>query len=103
MSTNSDLRFSKLTFADLKSEFRLTCDDLWGCALAWWFATAGEMNDRGLPIPSQWEYEPGPLGGINPDAYETPFCAYASDAALVKFGGLMFRYAQLLMSNGKSY
>lgn len=88
----------------LMQEYRLTCDgDTWGNTMAWWFAVAGEMHERGLDIPADWQYRPSPLGGKNDDAYETPICEEASDDALILFGRAMNRYATILKAAGKDY
>lgn len=92
-----------LTFADLKAEYALSFDDPWGTTMAWWFAIAGEMYSRSLHIPTEWQYQPGLGGGVDPDAYETHFCTEATDHALIKFGNLLFRYAKCLERHGKAY
>lgn len=82
--------------SDLMKEFRLVqSGDWWGDTMAWWFAVAGEMYSRGLPIPSAWKYEPG-LAPKQPDLYETEICEQASDQALVLFGRALHRYAGIL-------
>lgn len=93
-----------MTARQLMQEFRLNCGgDAWGETRGWWFAVAGEMDDRGLAVPDEWRYRPSPMGGVNPDAYETPFCAEASDEALLLFGRAMNRYAGILKRSGKDY
>lgn len=93
-----------LTASDLMKEFRIAqSGDWWGDTMSWWFAVAGEMWERGLPIPAEWKYRPSPLGGKEPDAYETPICEDASDDALRLFGRALTRYAAKLKAAGKDY
>jgi hypothetical protein len=61
------------------------------------------MYERGLPIPAEWQYRPSPLGGKDPDAYETSICETASDDALRLFGRALNRYAAMLKAAGKDY
>lgn len=91
------------TFEDFMQEFRLMCDDSWGDTLEAHFAAAGEMNERGLDIPAEWEYRPGLFGGKDPDSYWTDMCEGMSDEDLEKVGRFMFRYARLLKRAGKDY
>jgi hypothetical protein len=44
-------------------------------------------------LPSFSHLSWSPLGGRDPDAYVTPFCARASDDALRLFGRALNRYA----------
>lgn len=94
-----------LSANELMQEFRLSYDggDAWGSTMGWWFAVAGEMNERGLDIPGAWQYRPGLGGGKDPDAYETPICEGATDTALQLFGRAMNRYAAKLKAAGKDY
>lgn len=94
-----------MTANDLCSEFRLCFDgsDPWGSTMAWWFAVAGEMYARGLPIPAAWRYRPSPMGARDPDAYETPICEAADDVALILFGRMLARYATCLKKGGMDY
>lgn len=94
-----------LNARDLMQEFRLFSGDgdWWGTTLAWWFAVAGEMWERGLDIPADWHYRPSPFGGRDPDAYETPICEAATDIALLLFGRALNRYAAILKRAGKAY
>lgn len=89
----------------LMGEFRLVFDasDPWGSTMAWWFAACGEMWERGLQIPPAWQYRASPFGGRDPDAYETPIVAEATDAGLVIFGRAMNRYAAKLKRCGCDY
>jgi hypothetical protein len=93
------------TFADLKSEFRISSDgDDWGNAMHWWFAIAGEIHEhREWNVPDAWRYRPG-LSAI-PDAtdYAAEACHNATDDALTEFGALIHRYARALKRAGKSY
>ncbi len=94
-----------LTASDLMQEFRLFYDggDSWGTTMAWWFAIAGELNERGLYIPDAWKYRPGLGGGKDPDAYETEICEAATDDGLQLFGRAITRYAAMLKTAGKDY
>jgi len=89
---------------ELKAEFRLHSDgDPWGTTMAFWFAVAGEMYVRGIPIPDAWRYRPSPLGAKDPDAFETEICEQAGDETLAAFGALLNRYAGFLKRAGKDY
>ncbi len=93
-----------LNATQLMREYRLaTSGDPWGDTMGWWFAVAGEMYERDLPIPAEWRYRPSPLGSKDPDAYETPICSMATDEALRLFGRALTRYADRLRAAGKDY
>jgi|SRR5215472_1875449 len=95
---------TELTARDLMAEFRISADgDWWGNTMGWWFAVAGEMWERGLPIPDSWQYRPSPFGGRDPDAYETEPCERATDHALILFGRALHRYAGILKKAGQDY
>lgn len=48
---------------DLMQEFRIHVGgDCWGTTMAWWFAVAGEMWERGLAVPDVWKYRASPFG-----------------------------------------
>lgn len=97
-------RAGELSAKALMQEYRTDCgSDPWGHTMAWWFAVAGEMWERGISVPYEWQYRASPFGGRDPDAYETPLCAAASDQALILFGRAMNRYATNLKTNGKDY
>lgn len=87
---------------ELLSELRMICDDSWGDSMEAFFAVAGELLDRGLPIPAAWEYKPG-MSPKDPDSYWTDVLEEASDEALQSFGKFLFRYTCLLHKHGKSY
>lgn len=91
------------SFQNLKDEFRLTGNgDVWGNTMAWWFAVALEMNDRGLTIPDEWKFRAG-AGRSDADTLEGEACQQASEEALEEFGALLNRYADYLKFKGKSY
>ena len=92
-----------LRYRDLIDECNLTYSgDAWGNTMSWWFAVAGEMYTRNLPIPVEWRYRPG-VSPKEPDAYETEVCEHASDGALIHFGNVLHRYANKLKAAGKDY
>ena len=90
------------SYADLKAEYNLDSSDPWGTCMAWWFAVAGEMFERGLWVPEEWRYWPSPPAR-DPDQYEAEICMRAGDAALSRFGDVLNRYASRLKKAGKSY
>lgn len=93
-----------LSACDLMKEMRIGASgDWWGTTMAWWFAVAGEMDERGLDIPKEWRYRPSPFGGKEPDMYETEVCEGATDSALLTFGRALTRYAAILKKAGKDY
>lgn len=93
-----------LTARDLMKEMRLAqSGDWWGDTMAWWFAVAGEMWERGLAIPDAWRYRPSPLGAKDPEQYETEVCEEATDEALLLFGRALSRYAAKLKAAGMDY
>jgi hypothetical protein len=93
-----------LSASDLMAELRAGADgDWWGTTMSWWFAVAGEMWERSLPIPDEWRYRPSPFGGKDPDAFEAEICEQATDEALRLFGRAMNRYAAILKKAGKDY
>lgn len=94
-----------LTLDDLKAEYRLSGDagDPWGTCMAWWFAVAGEMFERGLNVPDDWHYRPGAGGGRDPDSSEGEICLEASDEALEAFGGVLCRLYGILKAKGLDY
>jgi len=97
-------RISELSARDLIWEMRLTHGGAaWDTTMEWWFAVAGEMYERGLPIPHEWKYRPSPLGAIDRDQYEARIVAEASDTALILFGCALSRYASHLKESGQSY
>jgi len=59
--------------------------------------------DACRPVFDEWRYRPSPLGAVNPDAYETPYCSAATDDALRPFGRAMNRYTDMLRKHGRSY
>lgn len=96
-----------LSYADLKNECRLTyCGDKWGDIMNWWFTIAEEIyhNRPNLSVPTEWQFKPSPLGNCNePDNYTTTIIEAATDNALMKFGALIHRYAEMLKTAGQSY
>ena len=76
--------------------------DWWGDTMAWWFAVAGEMYERGLDIPAAWRYRPG-ISPKEPDRYETEICEAATDDGLRLFGRALTRYAAKLKAAGRDY
>jgi hypothetical protein len=90
---------------NLMGEFRLCFDgsDAWGSTMEFWFAVAGEMDERGLDIPADWRYRPSPLGGKDPDSHVTPIMEAATDDALRLFGRALTRYAGILKRAGEDY
>ena len=93
-----------LNAQNLMKEMRIAqSGDWWGDTMEWWFATAGEMWERGLDIPADWHYRPSPMGGKDPEAYETEVCEGATDDALRLFGRALNRYAGILKKAGKDY
>lgn len=93
-----------MTASELMQEFRSAqSGDWWGDTMAWWFAVAGEMWERGLTIPEKWRYRPSPLGGKEEGQYETEICEQADDDALLIFGRALDRYAAKLKAAGEDY
>jgi hypothetical protein len=92
-----------MTYDQLKAELRLIEDDPWGTCMSWWFATAAELFERGVYLPGGWQYRPSPMGAIDPDAYESPIVAEATDDDLLRFGCLLDRYTSKLKASGKAY
>jgi hypothetical protein len=93
---------SALKASDLMQEMRVAqTGDWWGDTMSWWFAVAGEMYTRNMPIPTEWHYRPG----INPkdDSYEAEICEQAGNQALLIFGRALTRYAAKLKQAGKDY
>lgn len=89
---------------EFKNEFRLVCSDTWGEALGAWFECAGQMNKRGMPIPSEWEYSPGLGGdGTEPDSYWYELFENSTGNMLREIGNFLFRYCQYLKYNGVDY
>lgn len=73
------------TLEDIQDEYSVQDDDL-PTALEWWFKIAGELHDRGAPIPEDWKYDPGALGkGVSPDDYDAIMLAAATTEVLMKF------------------
>lgn len=93
-----------LSAHDLFKEMRVGASgDWWGTTMQWWFAVAGETNERCLEIPPEWHYRPSPLGGKEPEQYETEVCEGATDVALRLFGRALHRYAGMLKKAGRDY
>jgi len=92
-----------LTASNLMSEMRFAqSGDWWGDTMGWFFAVCGEMHERDLPIPAQWQYSPG-ISPKDPDLYESRVCEVASDAALLTFGRALHRYAAILKAAEMDY
>lgn len=93
-----------LDFEALRTEYNMTGDgDAWGQCMAWSFAAIGELYERGETIPDEWHYRPSPLGGRDPDAYETPICAAATTEALWRMARVLVRMAAILRARGEDY
>lgn len=96
------------TYADLKADFRIDLrSDPWGHTLHHWFMVADEIYFRRprLCVPADWQFRPSPLGP-NSDDDGDPFSETlraADDAAVLRFGNLLSRYADRLRHAGKSY
>lgn len=96
-----------MTFAQMKDEYRLSCDgDAWGNAMAWWFTIADEIhfNRDCLECPASWRFRPSPLGASNDDDdYIVGVVRDVDDVALIRFGRLIDRYARALRHAGQDY
>ncbi len=96
-----------MTYADLKSHFRLACSgDRWGDAMGALFPVAAELYYRGDSVkPDEWRYRPGAMGGDprEPDDNWYDVARDASTATLERFGALLNRYTDLLRAAGRDY
>ena len=92
-----------------KEEFRMICADTWGDACEAWFEAVGQMNKRGLPIPSKYEYNAGKdFQGSNdkgtcPDSYWHEMFENSDTEDLVKIAEYLFRYCDYLRFKGIDY
>lgn len=92
------------TISDFKNEYKIAFSgDFWGSAMDAWFECAGHLNNRGLSIPSEWEYSPGLGGGMEPDSYFYDIFNDCDDELLINIGNLLFRYCQFLKYKRMDY
>lgn len=91
---------------DLVYEFKLNnSHDQWGNCLQWLFAVCEELYfNRGIDVPSEWQYRPSMLGASMDEAeYPSDVLKECSDDMLLRFGWILHRYADILKENGKDY
>jgi hypothetical protein len=92
---------------NLRSE--MTADagdgDPWGWCMAWWFAIAGTLHDRGDSVPAEWQYRTSPLGGVDPDDWHASAIRdlEIGAPALVHAGNVLMRYAARCRRAGLDY
>jgi hypothetical protein len=70
-----------------------------------WFEAVGNMYDRGLDIPSKYEYKPAPALNIQSDT-ESYWCdafVFLSDEELYEIAEFLFRYCTYLRFKGIDY
>lgn len=84
-------------YQNLKAEMAVSAGDgdPWGWCMAWWFAIAGTLYDRGEDIPREWQYGPGARQGPEPDSFEETAIRdlEISSPALIRMGNVLTRYA----------
>lgn len=94
------------SFQNLRAEMAATSGfDPWGWCMAWWFAVAGAIHDRGEDVPADWHYRPSPFGGVDLDNFEDSAIAELeiSTPALVHAGNVLNRYAERCKLAGLNY
>lgn len=84
-------------------ELRLVTSDIWGTPLDTHFEVAGHLHNRGVEIPSKWEYSPGMGEPTEPDNYFYELFENTSTELLLEIGEFLFRYLIVLDRAGKSY
>jgi hypothetical protein len=89
------------TLEDLQFEYSMEDDD-WGGCMSWWFTIAGELYNRGAPIPEYWRYQPG-LHPVDPDDRNAPLVAGATTDVLMRFMEDIEDDAKRLRAEGKDY
>jgi hypothetical protein len=94
-----------MTYKELRTEYNLMADscDPWGSAMEFMFECAGQLSDRGAPIPAEWEYKPSPFGGSDPESFWCEVMLECDDDTLLRAGAVFHRYTRLLDHLGKSY
>jgi hypothetical protein len=90
-----------VTLESLQFEYSLE-DDEWGACMGWWFAIAGELYNRGAPIPEDWRYQPG-LHPVDPDDRNAPLVAGTTTDVLMRFMEDIEDDAKRLRAEGKDY
>ena len=86
-----------------KIELDAACTDEWGNTMEAWFECAGQMYERGMDIPIEWEYKPSPLGATEEDSEFHYTFLECSNAQLKAIGNLLFRLCAKLKRQGKDY
>lgn len=103
------VKFNTMTIKEFKNEYRLICYDTWGNAMEAWFECAGQMNKRGLFIPSEWEYKPAMDfpgcndKGTDPESYWHELFEVASDEQIIIIGDFLYRYCEYLRFKEVNY
>lgn len=101
-----------LTVKEFKAEFRQMTCDTWGDAIEAHFELAGQLYDRDIDIPPQWEYKPAATTDkynfilpkqAEPDSYFHEMFANATTESLQKIGAFLFRYCEHLRFKGINY
>lgn len=102
-------------YKSLRFEFATGFDsgDPWGSAMEWWFATAEVLYHNGIDLPIEWAFSDSPMHtdeDYNADVdYATSIVedllesGEATSDDLLTFGHVLFRYATVLTTAGRSY
>lgn len=77
--------------------------DPWGTAMQAHFDVAGEMWNRGLDIPSKWEYSPGMGTPAIDDDSARGIILGLTDEELEALGSFLNRLTDALKKAGHSY
>jgi len=91
-------------YQDIINEYRFVGDDgdPWGSSMDLFFEVAGEMWERGLDIPVEWNYRAG-LSTKDEESYWFKLTKGLNDADLTRLGKFLHRYVGLLVRHGKDY
>lgn len=93
-------------YQNLRAEIKASASgDAWGWSMAWWFAIAGTLHDKGDDIPPEWHFRASPMGGVSSDDFEAQTIAELaiSSPALVRMGNVLQRYTERLRRAGLDY
>lgn len=93
-----------MNLQQFKSEYRMMCNDTWGCAMEAWFECAGWLYSMDVSLPLEWEYSAGICGdGREPDCYWYDIFSTLDRDQLMDIGTFLFRYCQYLQFKGVNY
>lgn len=95
----------QLSYIQLLQEFKDELNmehDCWGHTMGFFFAVAGEMHERNLPVPEEWKYRSG-ISAIDYAVYESQTTVKASDTALRQMGDYLFKLSGYIKKIGKDY